>query len=201
MPRNDPLRDSPVIAWFDLETTGSADDDRIIEVGFTLTDRQLVPQASLRFVAKPRNYRRLRARMDPVVVEMHTANGLLDDVERLGESIAFADERIAALLKEYNGSNHTPFAGSGVGHFDRKFIKAEMPQTNKRLTYWPLDIGVLRRWFVLWGIEAPESAMAAQAKTHRAPDDIFEHIKEARAYREHLTMVTERARRCEDACG
>jgi oligoribonuclease (3'-5' exoribonuclease) len=190
--------DSPYIAWFDLETTGNRKDDSIIEVGFALTDRDLNEVTALSAVVLPHDYNFLRSRMDKVVVEMHEANGLLAD---LCDMEAHADiprgpnridDHIATILKEYGKGNHVPLAGSGVSHFDRQYIRREMPRTDAKLSYWSLDIGVMRRWLQWWGIETPGSELR-QAKTHRALDDVREHIAEAKVIRDVLRLNAERA--------
>jgi len=190
--------DQPYIAWFDLETTGSREDDSIIEVGFVLTDRDLNELVAVSEVVLPHDYNFLRSRMDPVVVEMHEKNGLLADLNRI-ESHAYIprganriDTHIASILKEYGKGDHLPFAGSGVAHFDRKYIRREMPRTDAKLSYWALDIGSLRRWLQVWGIETPGSELH-QPKTHRAVDDVREHIAEAKAIRDTLQLNAERA--------
>lgn len=192
--------DSPYIAWFDLETTGNRPDDSIIEVGLVLTDRDLNEVGAASFVAQPWDWNFLRNRMDDVVVQMHTNNELLHDVSRTHTRIEEVDAEIARILKQYGGGNHIPLAGSGVSHFDRQYIKRELPKTNDLLSYWSLDIGVMRRWLKWWGIETPGSELQ-QAKTHRALDDIREHIAEAKTIRDTLQGNADAAWRYADLAG
>lgn len=173
------------ICWIDLECTGNEDYDKIIEVGVAITDRNFeVVDTLTRNVLLPTTDDWLLVNMKPVVRDMHTKNGLLDDLNRGFNAVKVqtVDDEVASLIRKYNGSNHMAFAGSGVLHFDRRFIRNEMPKTDKRLSYWALDVGVLRRWLVYFDIKVPQAELHG-AKTHRALDDILEHINEAKAYR------------------
>lgn len=190
--------DSPYIAWIDLETTGNRADDSIIEVGFVLTDRDLNEVISRSLVVKPLTWHLLRRRMTDVVWQMHDKNGLLNDLAMgTGFEVGEADKEIAAILKVYGKGNHIPFAGSGVAHFDRQYIKREMPKTNDLLSYWAYDIGSMRRFLQWWGVETPGSDLSL-AKTHRALDDIREHINETRIIRDRLASNADKAWRYDD---
>lgn len=185
--------DSQWVAWIDLETTGNKDDDSIIEVGFVLTDRDLNEEFAGAWVIHPWDWNYLRKRMEPVVVEMHEQNGLLDELNMFGWGAygpAKADREVAAILQEYGKGNHIPLAGSGVSHFDRKYIRKELPKTSDLLSYWAYDIGAVRRFLKWWDIPTPGSALR-QAKTHRALDDIREHIAETRIIRDTLMRHSE----------
>jgi len=185
--------DSDYIAWIDLETTGNRDDDSIIEVGFVLTDRDLNEEWAQSWVIRPWDWNYLRKRMSDVVVEMHEKNGLLADVELFGWGAygpAKADREIAAILQEYGKGNHIPLAGSGVAHFDRKYIRRELPKTDELLSYWAYDIGAVRRFLKWWDISTPGSELH-QSKTHRALDDIREHIAETKVIRDTLQRHAE----------
>ena len=177
--------DSPYIAWFDLETTGSKSDDAIIEVGFAITDRDLNEVDARSWVTTTLAINFLLTRMEPIVRSMHEKNGLLDALMFTGDFISDVDREVSDILFEYGKGQHVPFAGSGVSHFDRKYIRRDMPKTDSLLSYWALDIGAVRRWLQVWGIETPGSELHG-AKTHRALDDVREHIAEAKAIRNIL---------------
>lgn len=174
------------IAWWDLETTGSGPDSQILETGIVLTDMRLnilgtksilhsAPMLSLRLID-----------VDPYVLGMHSENLLWDDLKKADViSPATADAEISDWLKMVNeGTQHIAFAGSGVAHFDRQFIARDYPRTNKLLTYWPLDIGVIRRMTELADIGSDPHAFTS-LKPHRALDDALLAVKEARAWIDH----------------
>lgn len=176
--------DSPYIAWIDLECTGNRPTSEILEVGLAVTDRELNVLHQSDFIIRPSEV--WEWSMDDVVREMHTVNGLIRDVKTKGLPRAEVDQVIADFLHDLDNGNHIPFAGSGVSHYDRRYIQKDLPLTDKRLSYWALDVGVVRRTLTMvCGIQLPEAELK-EAKTHRALDDILVHIEEMRVYRDWL---------------
>lgn len=179
--------DAPLILWFDLETTGSSRDSKIIEFGGVLTDRDLNVVSETEVVIRPYGWPNYQ--MDPVVVEMHERSGLMYEVGD-GMTISAADTLIADWLRKAAkeagmGSTHIPYAGSGVGHFDRKFVTDQMPLTSKRLSYWPYDVSPIRRAFRLWGIEVPGlTSRSSEAAAHRALFDAYDALVQFRVARD-----------------
>lgn len=169
------------ILWVDLETTGNRPGDEIIELGAILTNASLdeiSDYTSVFTTDVP------IGGLDPVVLEMHTKNGLWKDV--LGAKLLAADPKVEqgifAWLARYGGvpaGRSLPLAGSGVCHFDRRYIEVAWPNLANRLTYWSLDVGSVRRMAQLADY-APE--LHYEGKTHRALDDIRQHLTEAREY-------------------
>jgi oligoribonuclease len=169
------------LAWIDLETTGSDEvADDIIEVGLVVTDESLNPREKRSWTVYP-NRPGLLLAMDDVVVDMHTKSGLLADLLKMPDEyllkIAHVDEVLAGVLESYLTDGKIPLAGSGVSHFDMRFIKRYMPETAKLLTYAPYDIGSVRRFLRLAGVEISDANLS-----HRALDDVEDHIAEARYY-------------------
>jgi oligoribonuclease (3'-5' exoribonuclease) len=64
-------------------------------------------------------------------------------------------------------------AGSGVSHFDNRFIKVQLPVSSKCLTFWSWDIGAVRRFLECAGVKGVKNV-----KKHRAMDDIEQHIQD-----------------------
>ena len=91
-----------------------------------------------------------------------------------------AEKDILTWLKEFVGTDttHIPYGGSGVLHFDRRFIDYFMPTFSKRVTHWAYDVGVLRRTFIKAGVKYADMS----GKTHRALDDARVHAEEWRYY-------------------
>lgn len=171
---------SNFVFWIDLETTGTDEDfDHILEVGAVLTGPgPAYPEIeTFHFVTGELTPARLW-RMNDTVTMMHAQSGLLSEGKQGGPSISQVDEEIHTVLKQYAGSEHIPCAGSGVSHFDRRFIKRYMPKTSRHLTYWNLDVGELRRSLREAGFAIADSGNL----NHRALDDIRAHIEERRLY-------------------
>lgn len=169
--------------WLDLETTGTDENrDEIIEVGIALTDRNLDIVEEHAWVCFPENINPLLL-MEDVVIDMHVKSGLIGDVlkaiKRGETSISGVDTALSEMLFKYNGGRHTPLAGSGVMHFDRRFIKQYMPKTDKKLTFWAYDVGVVRRFMRMAGMQTPDNF---EGLKHRALDDVHDHINEAKVY-------------------
>lgn len=121
--------------------------------------------------------------MPKVVRDMHTKNGLLDDCYESTITIEDVDRELAYQLDRLMDGKHMPFAGSGVLHFDRKFIDRWMPLTSKRITYWAYDVGVVRR-FTQWA----GGKVLDGSKSHRALDDALWHAQEAAFYMQLLKV-------------
>jgi oligoribonuclease len=169
------------ILWLDLETTGNRDDADIIEVGAVLTDRLLVEQGEFSRVYRTRVP---VSDIDPLVLKMHFDNGLWAETTK---SPVFAEECEAELLSWLGKAgalkSPLPLAGSGVSHFDRRYIRRIWPRLDRRLTHWHYDIGVMRRFLVLFGSEMV--ADTPPVKAHRAINDARMHLREALSYRDY----------------
>jgi len=178
--------------WIDLETTGTNERlDDIVEVGFIITDRELVEIRSGSTVTQisERGWQRLKD--TEVVFKMHTENGLIADLERLNEEIPTAGgygKFIVNLLEDMGVEpHHVMLAGSGVSHFDRRFMREQMPWLEGYLAYPSLDVGILRRfWRDVCGLEV---SGLDEGKTHRGLDDIRCHLEEARWFREKFKSL------------
>lgn len=191
-----PPRDD-LILFLDLETTGTdVPEDNIIEVGLSLlsADEGYPEVAAFSSIVMPSKDAFDRLMRKRVVREMHKANGLLDELLELrddetgyNEAANYGLGQVAKNIDDWltaNGgdSNHIPLGGSGVTHFDRKFIKAFMPGLDARLTHWAYDVGVMRRMFIKAGV--PFASI--DAKTHRALDDARVHAEEFRFYQSFI---------------
>lgn len=177
------------LLWVDLETTGSNEDkDCIIEVGAILTTTDLEAKETWNHVITPTPLGLGRLMQNGVVRPMHEKNGLLADIVERGCGIKphESEADILHALQDVWGYNPKTvlLAGSGVGHFDRRFIKKQMPKLDNFLHYACLDIGVVRRATELFGYVHPAKGEEPNTKkTHRALDDIELHLKEARIFR------------------
>ncbi len=189
-----------IILFLDLETTGTdVPNDNIIEIGLSLISTDVesgYPEiGSFSEVILPSDTAFVRMMDKKVVREMHQTNGLLDEIISLREERGSdyynhtptnVENGVLAWLNKFTGADttHIPLGGSGVTHFDRRFIKAFMPRLDARLTHWAYDMGVFRRMFLKAGV-APYSQ---DGKTHRALDDARVHADEFRHYQKFITL-------------
>lgn len=182
MPRND------LIAFCDLETTGvDKDKDDIIEVGLAIYRwPEFVEDDAISIVILPTPAGFERMQGKDAVREMHKVNGLTDDIiaGRGVNDYQTADAMLEDFLSKYGtrGSPHIPLAGSGISHFDRPFIKRNLPLFDARMSHWMYDVGVMRRMFLLAGARYADDS----GKTHRALDDARVHAEEFLFYMERI---------------
>lgn len=134
---------TPGFIGLDVETTGlDPHTDLILELGIVLFDVQLTPIAHRSWItAGPRFLEHLGREMDPVAVEMHTANGLLSEIAAGGGStlrLLREAEREAMTFLEEHGAIGWPMLGSSVT-FDRAVLARRMPDLLAAIHYRSLD--------------------------------------------------------------
>lgn len=177
---------SQFVAWLDLETAGTNERrDPIIEIGVALCadepDQPIVDRWQVVVDPGETFWQLFPGNVDDFVVEMHDTNGLWDEVRDGGLNIGTADRRLAEWLKGHAGTRRVVLAGSGVSHFDRRFITAQMPLSDQRFTFWSYDVGSVRR---MLGRTAPSIVrpQPTGGKAHRALTDALDHREEWLAY-------------------
>lgn len=180
------------LAWVDLETTGVDEfADPILEVGLIITTVEPPFEELTSYEAvidpNPIRFPRWRDRMNDFVTKMHTTNGLLSDIssaaakspERVQQEMILA---LAGVSREHNFM----LAGSGVGHFDRRFLHVQMPEFEGWLQYPCLDVGVIRRAFDFAGRKDlnafGQTFETKNDKPHRGLADVRDHLNEFRTY-------------------
>ncbi len=179
-----------MLVWMDLEMTG-LDPDRcvIVEIATLITDDELnvVAEGPDLVVHQPDE---ALADMDPVVVDMHTSSGLLEQIKASTTTLEDAGAQTLAFIKEHiPDAGSVPLCGNSIGT-DRRFLARYLPDIEGYLHYRSVDVSTLkelaRRWYPV--------ALAAQprkATAHRALDDIRESISELAFYRERLFVPSE----------
>lgn len=183
------------LLFLDLEATG--DDERtspIIEAaGIIVAWEPGLPEISrgsmvIRPPGSSADHDRLWAGMLPVIRDMHHASGLWTEAT-VGTDAwdpQQADTALARWISEHT-TGPVPLAGSGVGHYDHRFVRQQLPRVAGLLTYWPVDFGSVRRALQLAGrddlVNLPRDVYG---KPHRAMADVELHLAEAR---EHLALL------------
>jgi len=170
------------LVWIDCEMTGlDVNADALIEVAVLVTDYELnVLGEGIDLVIKPPAG--ALEQMGDFVREMHTASGLLDELDH-GISLADAERQVLEFISGYvPESRKAALAGNSVGT-DRTFLVRDMPSVEAHLHYRNVDVSsikeLVRRWY-------PRVYYATPAKVgnHRALADITESIAELRYYRQ-----------------
>ncbi|CAM5535210.1 oligoribonuclease [Streptomyces sp. URMC 127] len=172
------------MVWIDCEMTGlSLSDDALIEVAALVTDSELnILGDGVDIVVRPPA--EALVTMPEVVRQMHTASGLLAELEK-GTTLEDAEQQVLAYVREHVPEpGKAPLCGNSVGT-DRGFLARDMPALESHLHYRIVDVSsvkeLARRWY-------PRAYFASPKKSgnHRALADIRESIAELRYYREAI---------------
>ena len=172
------------LVWIDCEMTGlDLARDALIEIACLVTDGNLnVLDEGVDLVIKPPA--EAVDQMVPVVREMHTASGLIDELAS-GVTLAEAQERVLGYVRRLvHDARRVPLCGNSIAT-DRAFLARDMPELDAFLYYRMVDVSSIkelaRRWY-------PRAYFASPQKHggHRALADIRESIQELRYYREAI---------------
>ncbi|WP_190128823.1 oligoribonuclease [Streptomyces mashuensis] len=172
------------MVWIDCEMTGlSLSDDALIEVAALVTDSELnILGDGVDIVIRPPA--EALATMPEVVRQMHTASGLLAELDG-GTTLEDAQRRVLEYVREHVPEpGKAPLCGNSVGT-DRGFLLRDMPELERHLHYRIVDVSsvkeLARRWY-------PRAYFSSPKKNgnHRALSDIRESIAELRYYREAI---------------
>lgn len=163
-------------AWVDVETTGvDLVKDEILEIAVVVTTSKLVEidafEALIRHNSLPE--------LNPFVLDMHTRNGLWAAISEHGKLLKEVEESLGNFLSDnLGGLKHLVLAGSGVSHFDSKFINKFFPEASKLLTFWTNDAAVLKRGYEAAGFKTGKKGR----KDTRGLDECRKHIEEWKYY-------------------
>ncbi|MEU5026235.1 oligoribonuclease [Streptomyces milbemycinicus] len=172
------------MVWIDCEMTGlSLSDDALIEVAALVTDSELnILGEGVDIVVRPPA--KALTTMPEVVREMHTASGLLAELDG-GTTLEDAQRQVLAYIREHvPEAGKAPLCGNSVGT-DRGFLLRDMPELESYLHYRIVDVSSIkelaRRWYARAYFNSPK-----KNGNHRALADIHESIAELRYYREAI---------------
>ena len=117
------------------------------------------------------------AKMDEVVVDMHTRSGLLDQIRASEITLEEAGAATLAFIKEHVTEPRTvPLCGNSIG-MDRRFLAVHLPEIEEYLHYRSIDVSTIkelaRRWY-----PGSLDGLTKKASAHRAMDDIKESVAE-----------------------
>ena len=181
-----------ILFWCDLETTGL--DERfgvgeIMEYAVVLTDLELNEVDSTEgIIAHAAEW--LRDCMDEYVTDMHTKNGLLDEIQAISNTdhglfghaaVVEAEKKLVSFLLHHQADDVIfVIAGSTVG-FDRRWLKVHMPELEAILHCRQLDVSTYKVGF-------PKIFGTETSNAHRAMADIRASIEQHRLM---LSMIAD----------
>jgi len=180
-------------AWVDLETTGSSKEhDLILEMALVLTDA--TPKLNVlderQWLVTPTREGWYES-MSAFVTRMHSDNGLLADMKNAETfPLPLIDSQLVYALQArgFKSKADVMLAGSGVSHFDRAFLRRDLPRFEAVLAYPNMDVGCIRRALSLMEHPALMQDAGADQRNHRAMDDVMHHIEELRHYCAELKL-------------
>lgn len=192
------------LIFLDLETTGlSPENDVIIEIAALPVDQDLrlldagwstvvrpvlpgrwtgIEEASPAWILQ-----QYKETMHEVVLDMHANNGLFKAIEEgQGVSPATAAAEFLRYAEQFAPHGETPIAGSTI-QFDRRFLENYMPAVDRFYHYRHADVSSVKEFWKRW---FPNAGEPPKVKAHRALDDCYESVNEARWYKERLAIWT-----------
>jgi oligoribonuclease len=179
-----------MLVWMDLEMTGlDPAKDVIVEIATLVTDDELEIVAEGPDLVVHQPPAALEG-MEPVVLEMHTASGLLTAIAASTTSLEEAGKATLDFIREHVPEARTvPLCGNSIGT-DRRFLAVYLTEIEEYLHYRSVDVSTIkeltRRWY-----PGALDAVPRKATAHRALDDIRESIEELRWYRANVFKPTE----------
>lgn len=191
-----------MLVWMDLEMTGlDHTSDVIVEIATLITDDDLNPVAEGPDLVIHQPDDQLEG-MDPVVVEMHTRSGLLDQIRASPITLEQAGQQTLDFIREHVPVAGTvPLCGNSIGT-DRRFLAAYLPDIENHLHYRSVDVSSVKELVRRWYPEVLHHRGHKQG-SHRALDDIRESVGELRMYRDLVFAtpddVTERLASVDEA--
>ena len=177
------------LVWIDLETTGlHVEKDCILEVACIVTDGSLQTIHEGENLVIHRSKEVLR-QMSEWCIHQHGESGLIEACLNSKLTIEEAEEQLLQFVLRYvPDKNVGILAGSSV-HFDKEFLRKEMPRLFSHLHYRIVDVTtvgeLVKRWFPTVMRRRPR-----KQGHHRALDDIRDSIRELAFYKD--TVFRER---------
>src|SRR5436305_7088835 len=155
--------------------------DRLIEIAVLVTDAELnILGEGIDVVIHAEDT--ALSSMIPVVTEMHTRSGLIEEVRASAVDLATAEDQVLDYIRTHVKQAKTaPLAGNSIAT-DRGFIARDMPKLDNFLHYRMIDVSSIkelcRRCYPRIYYGQPTKGLA-----HRALADIHESIRELKYYR------------------
>jgi oligoribonuclease len=190
-----PAAPAEYLLWLDFETTGLwPESDYPLEVACVVTTaHDLEPLDFYQKIICPPKM--ALDRMTDYVREMHTKNGLLELVERVGSITPMSVIENDIIARTFHAAKAaTPgtvvLAGNTI-HFDRRFIARLMPSLHEFLHYRMLDVSAVRHALRVYAPASSAEVERIMAEkdaqgNHRAMGDVQASIEEMRIYRDWL---------------
>lgn len=177
------------LIWVDIETTGLDLGAVPLEISVTVTDGELNFLGNITGLIKLMPVDELQELCDDFVLEMHTKNGLWDDLRKYGGSPPLVvDANLMDWFATFQAGvepKACPLVGSTI-NFDRRILAAHFPDFHDFLHYRNIDVSSIKELCRRWAPTVYDNRpnQDESLKTHRAKMDIAASIEELHYYRE-----------------
>lgn len=174
----------------DVETTDlDLDTLDLLEVGLIAYDQNF-EQIDAAAIAIHHDLNDLR--MNGTIAMMHSANGLLEDVQKSDANVQQAEAVLCKWLDKYLDSNdrdHKPYVIGSSITFDRNVLAKHMPELYSRMHYRSIDATTVKLLAQLAGVN-----INVDAAGHRVFNDIDRSLEIIRkGYIEPIKQIRDRA--------
>ncbi len=167
-------KEHTILMWLDLETTGLDEKTgRILEYAAVFTDLELNELAALEGIVL-QNIWKVKNLMNDFVLDMHTKNGLLEELAQAGDAdynttLTLAEGKLLSALESLQDENTIVVIAGSTISFDRGWVKEHMPTLEETLHYRQLDVSSYKVGF-------PEIFGTETSEAHRAMADVRQSI-------------------------
>ena len=178
------------LVWIDLETSGlDFKTDRILEVACIITNGTVTKSIKGPNLVIHREEELLN-NMNEWCKRQHWKTGLVSEVQHSKLSVTDAEEILLDFVcKHVPNAKTALLAGSSV-HFDKEFLREEMPTLYNHLHYRIVDVSsigeMVKRLYPSLLRRRPR-----KQGDHRAMADIEDSIRELQFYRDHALRYKE----------
>jgi oligoribonuclease len=133
-----------VLVWMDLEMTGlEPETDVIVEIATLITDDDLNIIAEGPDLVIHQSDEVL-ARMNQVVIDMHTKSGLLEAIKSSTITLEEAGAATLEFIRQHIPEARTiPLCGNSIGT-DRRFLAKYLPEIENYLHYRSVDVSTIK---------------------------------------------------------
>ena len=165
------------LVWIDMEFTGLADDQIILEIACLVTE-------GLNLVIHRSEAELLK--IEEWSLNTHTESGLMEKVKHSLLSIEEADKQVVEFIGQFTVKRKAILCGNSI-HTDRRFIHREMPLLDNFLHYRMVDVTSVKELIERWYPEKPTTPL--KKNSHAALDDIKESLAELKWYKDHFFVA------------
>jgi oligoribonuclease len=168
------------LIWLDLEMTGlDPEKDAVVEIGTVITDSDLnvLAEGPVCIIHQPDE---VLTAMGDWQKNQFAGTGLLDEIKKSTTTLAEAEEKTLAFVKEWTFEKVAPLCGNTIW-MDRVFLMRHMPTLHAYFHYRNIDVSTLKELARKWKPELLKQIV--KEHRHRSLSDIHDSINELKLYR------------------